>query len=234
MFIPKIGSINHERRKAWVVEQLAQLSTNSRLLDAGAGTQQFRKYATHLKYVAQDFASYIPSQKSSGLQNETWNYGELDIVCDITKIPEPDSSFEAILCTEVLEHLPHPNLAIAEFSRLLKSNGTLLLTAPFCSLTHQAPYFFSTGFSEFYYKTLLEENGFKDIKIEANGSFFEFMAQEARRLNSVSKSYTGKGLNFYQKVVATLFLRVLNRQDKKSKGSNELLCFGYFVKATRI
>lgn len=233
MFIPKIGTINHERRISWVIQQLSQLPNNARVLDAGAGTQQFREHAKHLKYVAQDFASYIPSEKERGLQNEKWDYGELDIVSDITNIPEPDASFDAILCSEVMEHLPHPNLAIKEFSRLLKPGGILLITAPFCSLTHQAPYFFSTGFSEFYYNQLLHENSFKEIQVEANGSFFQFMAQETRRLNSVSKTYTGKSLNLYQKIILSLFLRVLNKQEKKDKGSKELLSFGYFVKAIK-
>lgn len=233
MFIPSIGTKNHQQRIAWVIKQLETLPKGARVLDAGAGTQQFRKYAKHLAYVAQDFAAYIPSDAESGLQNDKWDYGELDIISDITKIPEEDGSFDAILCSEVLEHLPHPNLALKEFSRLLKKDGILLITAPFCSLTHQAPYFFATGFSQFYYNGILLENNFSSIELEANGSFFQYLAQEARRLNSVSKTYTNKGLNWYQKIVTGLFLRVLNRQEKKDKGSNELLAFGYFVKAIK-
>lgn len=70
MLIPQIGTINHDRRLSWVINQLSKIPKGARLLDAGAGTQQFRKYANHLNYVAQDFASYIPSDKGRGLQNE--------------------------------------------------------------------------------------------------------------------------------------------------------------------
>lgn len=233
MFLPSIGTDNHQKRIAWVIQQLEALPKGARILDAGAGTQQFRKYAKHLNYVAQDFAAYIPSNIESGLQNDKWDYGKLDIISDIIDIPEGDESFDAILCSEVLEHLPHPNLALKEFSRLLKKDGVLLITAPFCSLTHQAPYFFATGFSQFYYTDLLKENNFSSIELKANGSFFQFLAQEIRRVNSVSKTYVGKGLNWYQKIITGLFLRVLSKQDKKDRGSNELLAFGYFVRAIK-
>ena len=231
--VPAIGQDNHCKRRKWVINQLQSLPEGIRLLDAGAGTQQFKQYCDHLNYVSQDFAAYVPSDNESGLQNDKWDYGKLNIVSDITDIPEPDGSFDAILCSEVLEHLPDPNAALKEFARLLKKDGVLLITAPFCSLTHQAPYFFSTGFSKYYYDRWLGELGFDGIEADTNGSYFEFMAQEARRVNSVSKKYSDKGLNFFQKIVTVLFLRILAAKAKKDEKSGELLCYGYFVKARK-
>lgn len=231
--VPSIGQDNHNKRREWVINQLKSLPEGSRVLDAGAGTQQFKQYCSHLDYVSQDFAAYVPSNEVSGLQNDAWDYGTLDIISDITDIPQVDASFDAILCSEVLEHLPDPNAALREFSRLLKKDGVLLITAPFCSLTHQAPYFFSTGFSHFYYVHWLEALGFQDIKTETNGTYFEFLAQEARRVNSTSKKYAGKGLSFFQKAIVALFLKVLASKAKSDQGSSELLCYGYFVKATK-
>lgn len=231
--IPNIGSDNNQKRLTWVADQLLALPAGIRLLDAGAGTQYFKRYCKHLKYVAQDFAAYVPDADGQGLHNPDWNYGQLDIVSDITDVPEPDASFDAILCSEVMEHLPDPNGAIREFSRLLKPQGVLIMTAPFCALTHQSPYFFSTGFSQFYYEKILGDCGFKDVETVANGSFFEYMAQESKRLNGVSKRYTDKALTLYQKIVTGLFIRVLNTLNKKEKQSGELLCYGYFVKATK-
>ncbi len=43
----------------------------------------------------------------------------------------PSSSFDYILCTEVLEHTLQPFDAIEEISRLLKPEGLLFLTVPF-------------------------------------------------------------------------------------------------------
>lgn len=232
-FIPTIGSNNNKERLKWVTEQVKSLPKGYRLLDAGAGTQYFKQFCGHLNYVSQDFAAYVPDPDAQGLQNPEWNYGVLDIVSDITQIPKPNASFDAILCSEVFEHLPYPSDAIKEFSRLLRPGGKLIITAPFCSLTHQSPYFFATGFSKFYYDRILEDNGFENIESTPNGSYFEYMAQESKRLNGISKRYAGKPLNLYQKIITGLFLRVLNKLNKKDTRSGELLCFGYFVTAIK-
>lgn len=109
------------------------------------------------------------------------------------------------------------------------------MTAPFCSLTHQASYFFSTGFSSYYYQKVLEDCGFTNIELVPNGSYLEYLAQEVNRLNGISKKYTlrKRGLNLYQKIISGLFLRVLNKQFKQDTTSSDLLCFGYFIKCTK-
>ncbi|HET6991949.1 MAG TPA: class I SAM-dependent methyltransferase, partial [Bacteroidia bacterium] len=119
---------NESNRMEWIQKQLKKLPAGSRILDAGAGEQPHRPYCAHLNYVSQDFAQYNPEKLDSGLQMEKWDYGKLDIISDITAIPEPDGSFDAILCSEVFEHIPDPNAAVKEFSRLLRKGGTLILT----------------------------------------------------------------------------------------------------------
>ena len=135
-----VGTRNEIEREAWVRQRLESIPAGSRLLDAGAGEQRFRKFCGHLHYVSQDFGQYDGTGDHAGLQTASWNQANLDIVSDITAIPEPNGSFDAILCTEVLEHLPNPIAAVAEFSRLLRADGQLILTAPFCSLTHFSPF----------------------------------------------------------------------------------------------
>ena len=77
---------------------------------------------------------------AEGLQTGEWDTSRIDLVSDITEIPAPDASFDAILCSEVLEHIPEPTHALDEFMRLLRPGGTLILSAPFASLVHFAPY----------------------------------------------------------------------------------------------
>ena len=50
----------------------------------------------------------------------------------VTAIPMPDASFEAVLCLDMLEHVPPGDrpLAIAELTRVLAPGGRLLLTFP--------------------------------------------------------------------------------------------------------
>jgi SAM-dependent methyltransferase len=137
------------------------------------------------------------------------------------------------MCTEVLEHIPDPLGAIKEFSRLVKPGGYLLITAPFASITHFAPYHFASGLSRFFYEKNLAENGFKITDLQLNGNFFEFVAQENRRIKSIAKKYAGKNLNIFQKIIIHLNLRILQNLSKKDKGSSELLCYGIHVFARK-
>jgi len=121
--MPFVGKNNESSREDWLRKTLLTVPDNSRILDAGAGTQRYRKYCRHLQYVSQDFEKYDGIGDSAALQTTVFDYGKLDIVSDITSIPEADASFDAIMCIEVLEHLPYPVQALMEFSRLLKPNG---------------------------------------------------------------------------------------------------------------
>ena len=227
------GMNNESTRQKWIQSNLKSLPADLRLLDAGAGEQQYKKYCAHLHYVSQDFAQYDGLGDNTGLQQGKWNNSNLDIVSDISEIPEPDASFDVILCSEVFEHLPNPVLAIKEFSRLLKKGGQLLITAPFCSLTHFAPYHYSTGFNRYFYETHLANNGFEIRSMECNGNYFEFIAQELRRIEEVGHKYARKSPDTFQRILVAGMLRILNKMSKRDSGSSELLHFGYHVHAIK-
>lgn len=233
MFDTKVGTKNEENRTFWLQKTLAKIPQGNRILDAGAGEQQFRKFCTHLSYVSQDFAQYNGIGDDKGLQTGRWDQSQLDIVSDITAIPEPDESFDAIMCIEVLEHLPNPILAIQEFSRLLHQGGFLILTAPFCSLTHFSPYHFYTGFNRYFYETHLSDNGFEILEITENGNFFEYLAQEIRRISFVANQYSSDRLSRWEKLAIKVILNMLDRFSQKDQGSSELLNFGYHVLAVK-
>ncbi len=46
------------------------------------------------------------------------------------KLPFADNEFDLIWCSEVIEHLLDPPFTVAEFKRVLKPGGTLLMTTP--------------------------------------------------------------------------------------------------------
>jgi len=228
-----VGTHNQATREVWLEQALKQIPPGARILDAGAGEQQYKKYCSHLQYVAQDFAQYDGTGDSKGLQTGSWDQTKLDIVSDITAIPEPDNSFDAIMCIEVFEHLPDPTLALKEFSRLLKANGQLIITAPFCSLTHFAPYHFYSGFNKYFYETHLKKYGFEIVEIQENGNFFEFLAQEIRRIPSVAVQYADDRPNEQEMLSIRDLLEMLQRFTLQDKGSSEFLCFGYHIKAIK-
>ncbi len=229
-----VGTKNERNRQDWVASELRRLPSDVRLLDAGAGEMQYKKYCEHLQYVSQDFAQYDPKNLPVGLQMGEWNYGKLDIVSDIAQIPEADGSFGAILCTEVLEHIPHPLEALKEFGRLLSSGGQLILTAPFCSMTHFAPYHFYTGFSRYFYEKYLPENGFKIVELTPNGNYFEYLAQELNRLPSMTERYGTREVSPISKRSVQIVLELLQKNSLQEKGSSELLHFGWHVRAEKL
>lgn len=228
-----VGTLNEITRVNWLEETLKKIPKGSTILDAGAGEQQFKKFCAHLQYVSQDFAQYIPDNTNAGLQMEIWNYGKLDIISDIASIPVENGSFDAIMCTEVFEHIINPIEAITEFSRILKKEGYLVLTAPFCSLTHFAPYHFYSGFNSFFYETELDKNGFEIIELKPNGNYFEYLAQEINRLPSIAKKYSKKILDKSETdSIRQLKILLQNLSDNDSN-SSELLCFGYHILARK-
>ena len=229
-----VGRRNEATRHEWVRQKLAKLPPGGRILDAGAGEGRYRPLCPHLKYVSQDFARYDGRGDGAGLQTRQWDQSKLDLVCDITAIPEPDGSFDAILCTEVFEHLPDSLAALREFARLLKPNGHLILTAPFCSLTHFAPYHFATGFSRYWYRTHLPAVGFEVHELKENGNFFEYLAQEVRRSRGVARRYANDNLSDEEWAAAETLLGAMERLSAKDRGSSELLHFGCHVLAMRI
>lgn len=228
-----IGNNTDEIRVNWVIRQLKSLPPGIRILDAGAGEQRFKPYCNHLQYIAQDFAKYDGGGDGVGLQTGKWDTSQINIVSDIVKIPVEDNTFDAILCTEVFEHLPDAIGAVREFSRILKPCGILLTTAPFNSLTHFAPYHFC-GYNKYWYMHHFPILGLTIESIEPNGSWFRFIAQELRRSRFVGVAYSSKFLGLITRISVIPILVLLTLLSRFDRGSHDLLCFGYMVRATKM
>lgn len=228
-----VGTHNEQAREEWIAQALAGLPAGLRILDAGAGELRYKPYCSHLDYVSQDFAQYNGEGDGSGLQMGSWDCSRLDLVCDITAIPEPDASFDAVLCVEVLEHVPDPLATLRELARLLRPGGRLILTAPFCAMTHMAPFFFSTGFSRHFYEHWLIHFGLEIEEITANGNYFEYLAQELRRLRSIAERFAGTTTSDDERAAVRSVLDLLARLSAADGGSAELLAFGLHVRARK-
>lgn len=218
---------NEHNRQLWLAQTLANVPANSRILDAGAGELRNASLCKHLQYVSQDICEYDGSGNHEGMQTGSWDTRQIDIVSDITNIPEPDASFDAILCSEVLEHLPDPLAALQEFARLLKPGGILILTAPFASLVHFAPYHYSTGFSRYWYEYHLPKNGFSIEKLEPNGDWFQYIQQEILRIPKMARKYKLPlwFASYPIAVINRLFFLLQNKT--RNNNSSELACFSW-------
>lgn len=222
---------NEDKRNSWVREKLAKLQDGLTLLDAGAGEMQYASYCERFKYIAQDFGMYVPDKDNKGLTPDKWDASRVSITCDIIDMPLDDDSIDVVLCTEVLEHLKNPFLALQEFSRVVKQGGKLLLTVPFCSLTHMAPYYFTNGFSEYWYLENLKDYGFTIEEITPYGNYFSWIGQELYRINKMAQTYCGIELRGEEVKILSEFVKLMSKLSLQDQGSEDVLCFGYMISA---
>ena len=229
-------NFNQVQRDAWVRTQAALVPENSEVLDVGAGSAPYRRFFQHCRYFTQDFVQLNPAQLLHGA------YTQVDYVSDATAISVDGASFDAVLCTEVLEHVPEPIRLIQEISRILRPGGKLILTAPLGSGIHQEPYHFYGGYTPYWYERFLAEAGFTDIRIEPNCGSFRAFSQESLRF-VVSSRPTAVPMSLLARAVWTpvwllLFpvlagivpvsCLILDRFDRERR-----FTVGYHVTATR-
>ena len=216
---------NDEFRQKWIEQTLKAIPEGSILLDAGAGEQKHKVHCSHLKYISQDVCEYEGIGDGNGLHTGIWDTSKIDIVSDILSIPLDNESVDVILCSEVLEHVPEPGKAIIEFQRLLRPGGKLIITAPFSSMVHFAPYHFSTGFSKYWYEFHLSKQGFHIIELIPNGDWFLYTKQELNRLGSMSRKYKDKlwPLAYLFSCFTNLYFVI---RSNKSKAA-DFGCFGW-------
>ena len=219
-------------RHQWVREQLASLPPGGKILDAGCGPQIYRLDCAHLEYRAQDFGNYDGAGDGSGLQIDDFSYGRLDYRCDIWSIPEVNATFDAVICTEVLEHVPYPRETILELARLLKPGGILLLTVPYACLPHMSPYFFSSGYSVNFYEHVFAQGRLSAEQIVPCGNGFFYVGQELLRMRT---AFENPLVRFCYLVLTAPFLAMMRLIGKSAAGDRaNNLPFGYFIRAKRL
>lgn len=220
---------NQFERDEFVADQLSLLPVGSRILDAGAGSQRYRPLCGHLSYLAQDFGEYTVDSKASlaggpvGPQRD-YQYGPIDIMSDIWSLPCDDNEFAAVLCTEVLEHVPYPIATIKELSRVLAEGGVLILTAPSNCLRHFDPYFFTSGFSDRWFERVLPEAGLEILEITPVGDYYRWLAVE------LARTIRQKGVRAAAFLLPALAYLMRQRPSHTSVAT---LCMGYHVVARK-
>ena len=165
-----------------------------------------------------------------GLQSRHWDTTRIDLVSDITAIPSPDASFDVVLCSEVLEHVPEPTHALDEFTRLLKPGGVMILTAPFSSNVHMAPYHYCSGFSKYWFEYHLTNRGFTILDLVPNGDWYGLLYQEMDRFYSLERQH-----GFWTWPLAYLFARLVHvyLRMRPYTYASDLACFGWHCVAVK-
>ena len=140
MHADRTGAL-YERRleAARITKGTSKSAVYQMLLDAAAGVL---KPGTQVLEFGAGTGSLISMLRASGFDGSItgadimpkpevpgpevpWIEGDLN-----ERLPAADASFDAIISTEVIEHLENPRAVFREFRRLLRPGGDLLVTTP--------------------------------------------------------------------------------------------------------
>jgi SAM-dependent methyltransferase len=198
-----------------------QLDQGSSVLDAGAGQAPYRELFAHCEYRTTDWAQSVhPGAQSA------------DVIASLDALPVPDASFDAVLCTQVLEHVSDPATVLAELHRVLRPGGHLWLTVPLAWPLHEEPFDFFR-YTPHGLMTLLGCAGFADIEIAARNGYFATMAQ-LMRIAGVAVGWTD---DRYIGVRARLFDDLARLADQLERfdhlDEQRIFPLGYQVTARR-
>ncbi|MEK7526488.1 MAG: class I SAM-dependent methyltransferase [Patescibacteria group bacterium] len=165
---------------------------NKHVLDVGCWAGQFEQLA--LKHVS----------KITGIdpEKEAIDYAKKQIptasfkVGSALKIPYPNASFDAVVFCDVIEHLPinTEKKALKEISRVLKSNGKLILATPNSHILSILldPAYFLIGHRHYSLDTLykmLTATGFRVVSTYQSAGIFRLLSSF---IDALSKKFTNK------------------------------------------
>ncbi|HEX3426130.1 MAG TPA: class I SAM-dependent methyltransferase [Acidimicrobiales bacterium] len=121
----------HTRRRETIEALLRRVAGGGveRSMEIGPGSGLYLPLLASLSeevYVSDIDPSFLERAREILAGNDRAHF----VVDDITKSSLPTATFDLILCTEVLEHIPEWRAALASMARLLRPGGTLVLSTP--------------------------------------------------------------------------------------------------------
>lgn len=107
----------------------AKVKTNMNIVDIGCGAGDLLVEITHrvpgLNISGLDFSSKAIEVAKSIFPNGDFRQFVIE-----KQLPYGNSSFDIVMCTDVLEHLEYPKVVINEFLRICKSGGHIFVVVP--------------------------------------------------------------------------------------------------------
>ena len=126
-FRGELVEAEHLARYRWAAGAVA----GREVLDAGCGEGYGARLLVRLGGAARCTGVDVDERAVAGARDA---YGEdeaLDFQAgDITRLPFEDATFDVVTCFETIEHVAAQQEAVAELARVLRPDGTLLISSP--------------------------------------------------------------------------------------------------------
>ncbi len=146
------------------LEYAVKKYAGARVLDLGCGN---KPYQGMFRGIAKEYVGCDVVQSSMN---------KVDVICEATNITLPDSSFDTVFSTQVIEHVEDHQALVREAFRLLKPGGHFIVSGPMYWHLHEEPHDFFR-FTKHGFKYILEKNGFTVLEILSNGGKWALIGQ---------------------------------------------------------
>lgn len=217
--------------KKFLAKAAQTLRPDDIVLDAGSGEGFYKSLFSNTKYESTDFCRVEKT------------YGEVTFVSRLEHIPVQSERYNAVILTQVLEHLPYPSLVLKEIYRVLKSDGKLWLSGPLFYPEHEIPYDYYR-YTQFGLRHLVEQAGLEIIELqplEGYGATFSFQLKMAIRSLPINPKAYGGGIPGF--IIALLIIistplflilsKLLDHADHKNKIDEVGMCKNYCLIAKK-
>lgn len=97
------------------------------------------------------------------------------VQADAAVLPFAPATFDAVICSELLEHVAFPLAVLYEVRAVLREGGMLLLTTPFLYRIHGDPHDYAR-YTDHFWRDHLQNIGFAVLSIEHQGMFYSVLA----------------------------------------------------------
>ena len=148
--------------------KIAEVSVRltGKMMDFGCGSKPYRSLFNVTEYIGVDY--YNEGHPHSNEQ--------IDVFYDGKTIPFPDETFDAVLASEVFEHVFNLDEILKELNRVMKKDAHLLITCPFVWNEHEVPNDYAR-YTRFALESMLVKHGFSILTFSKSGNFITTVFQ---------------------------------------------------------
>ncbi len=197
---------------------LEKHASSERIVDIGSGNSSYNRFFPNRIAIDID-----PARKP-------------DIVGDAHNLPFKDGEVDAILSTDVCEHLKDPEKAVSEMKRVLKKGGKIIFTTRFIFPIHDAPNDF-WRFTKYGLRELFKD--FDILELEPETTDFSTLAILLQRTGYQTKLRWNKPMKFLLFLTARIlthmnwFIQEEYGDIARKNKERGILASGYYLVAQK-